>query len=404
MIRQMLSRVVLLISVFTAGVLSTHASGQERDDAFDTWLSALQDEAVGKGIGAETVRSAMAGVAPIKRVIELDRSQPEFTQTFGRYFTARVSQKRIERGRQLLTKHRALLEKVRARYGVQPRFLVSFWGLETNFGDYLGAFPLTGALATLAYDGRRSDFFRAQLLALLQIMDGGDVAYDAKGSWAGAMGQVQFIPTTFREYAVDFDGDRRRDLWANLQDIFGSAANYLSSVGWDGTKTWGREVRLPKGFDLELAGLGVQKSLTEWQALGVRRSDGRDLPKVDITGSVVLPAGHDGPVFMVYKNFRKIMVWNRSIFYALAVGHLADRIAGRSGPISRVSTDEKPMSRDQVMEMQGLLVGQGFGIGEPDGIIGSKTRAAIKSYQKQAGLPPDGHPNLQLLQHLRKSQ
>jgi membrane-bound lytic murein transglycosylase B len=218
------------------------------------------------------------------------------------------------------------------------------------------------------------------------------------------MGQVQFIPTTFREYAVDFDGDRRRDLWANLQDIFGSAANYLSSVGWDGTKTWGREVRLPKGFDLELAGLGVQKSLAEWQALGVRRRDGRDLPKVDIAGSVVLPAGHDGPVFMVYKNFRKIMVWNRSIFYALAVGHLADRIAGRSGPISRVATDEKPMSRDQVMEMQGLLVGKGFGIGEPDGIIGSKTRAAIKSYQKQAGLPPDGHPNLQLLQHLRQSQ
>lgn len=402
--RRTICRIALLACMAAASLSGSSAFGQGQDDDFTAWLSALQDEAVGKGIRAKTVTSAMAGVEPIQRVIELDRRQPEFTQTFSRYFTTRVSPQRIERGRQMLRKHRALLEKVRARYGVQPRFLVSFWGLETNFGEYLGAFPLTGALATLAYDSRRSDFFRGQLLALLQVMDAGDVAYDAKGSWAGAMGQLQFIPTTFRDYAVDFDGDRRRDLWNNLADIFGSAANYLSSVGWDGTKTWGREVRLPKSFDLTLADLAVQKPLAEWQALGVRRSDGRDLPKVDITGSIVLPGGHAGPAFIVYKNFRKIMVWNRSIFYAIAVGHLADRIAGRAGAVGRIATDEQPMSRDQVMEMQALLTRKGFGSGEPDGIIGSKTRAAIKSYQKKAGLPPDGYPDLQLLHHLRQSR
>lgn len=369
---------------------------------FSTWLDGVRREARAAGISEATLDATLSDVAPLARVIELDRRQPEFTQTFWAYLDKRIDTRRVERGRALLGEHHTLLQAVRARYGVQPRFLVAFWALESNFGDYTGGFSVIDALATLAFDERRGAFFRTQLMDALRIVEDGDIAPKAmQGSWAGAMGQVQFIPSTFLRHAVDFDGDGRRDLWRSLPDIFASAANYLRAVGWNGGQTWGREVRLPDGFDPGLADLKIRKSLAEWQRLGVRRIDGRDLPVADMRGAVVLPAGLAGPAFLVYGNFDAILRWNRSILYAIAVGHLADRLVGLPPLQSARPALEQPLSRAQVAEMQDLLAALGYDPGEPDGVVGGRTRDAIKAFQRQADLAADGYPTIDLLDALR---
>jgi membrane-bound lytic murein transglycosylase B len=372
---------------------------------FPSWLEGLRQEARAKGIREATLHEALDNLEPIPRVIELDRRQPEFTQTFWRYLDSRVTEARIERGRTLLETHKDLLDRIEMRYGVQPRFLIAFWGLETNFGDYLGSFPVIGSLATLAYDPRRSDFFRAELLAALSIIDEGSIsAPNMLGSWAGAMGQTQFMPSTFVRFAVDADGDGRRDIWFSLPDVFASAANFLSESGWQRDKTWGREVRLPPDFDLELTGLEVEKSLTAWQIIGVRKSNGEDLPGVNAKGSVILPAGHNGPAFLVYNNFHTILQWNRSDLYAIAVGYLADRIDGGSPLLASRPDSDEPLSRDQAKKIQELLAAQGYDPGPVDGVIGSQTRRAIKEFQRTARLPADGYPTPELLEILGKSK
>jgi membrane-bound lytic murein transglycosylase B len=222
-----------------------------------------------------------------------------------------------------------------------------------------------------------------------------------KGSWAGAMGQLQFMPSTFAAYAVDADGDDRKDIWGSLPDVFSSAANYLSEVGWQGDRTWGREVRIPADFDLDLASMSVRKTLAEWQALGVRRANGADLPIVEgMEGSILLPAGWQGPAFLVYENFRNILVWNRSNYYAIAVGHLADRLIGLPGLTAARPESDRAMSRDEVLEMQRRLNALGFDAGKPDGMVGPATRAAVRAYQKAADLPADGYPTPALLESL----
>ena len=237
-------------------------TAQQADADFQRWLGDLKAEALGRGISEATLDAALRDVSPIPRVLEKDRSQREFTLTFTRYMRSSITDSRVGRARALLEKHRALLERVQAKYGVQPRFLVSFWGLESNFGDHTGGFSVIGALATLAHDSRRSAFFRGELLNALRILDEGHIAVDRmSGSWAGAMGQLQFIPSTFVNFAVDFDGDGKRDIWNSLPDIFASAANYLSQEGWRGDETWGREVNLPPGFDYSQASLKISKPL-----------------------------------------------------------------------------------------------------------------------------------------------
>ncbi|MEE8454071.1 MAG: lytic murein transglycosylase [Limibaculum sp.] len=371
--------------------------------AFEAWLEGVKRDAATAGISETTIETALAGIAPIERVLELDRKQPEFTQTFWAYLDRAVSAQRIERGRRMLAKHRALLERVRGKYNVQPRYLVAFWGLESDFGRYTGGYSVIGALATLAHDERRSAFFRTQLMDALRILDQGHIApKNMQGSWAGAMGQLQFMPSTFTSYAVDFDGDGRRDIWTDLPDVFASAAHYLSSIGWRGDEIWGREVRLPAGFDWELASLRVRKPIAEWRRLGVRGGDGSELPRAEISGAIVLPAGHKGPAFLVYGNFDKIMNWNRSVLYAVAIGHLSDRLAGRGSLLAARPAQEKPLSRAQVEEMQSLLVDLGFDPGKPDGVVGSKTRAALRAFQRQAKMAPDGYPTAELLAGLRQ--
>ena len=370
--------------------------------AFAAWLADFRAEALARGISPATLERTLTGLEPLPVALARDRRQPEFRLTLDGYLRRTVTDKRIARGRELLGRHRALLEKVRARWGVQPRFLVAFWALESNFGDYTGDFPVIPAVATLAFDPRRGDFFREQLHHALRIVDGGHIAPERMtGSWAGAMGQLQFIPSTFTGYAVDFDGDGRRDLWTSLPDIFASAANYLAASGWDGARTWGREVLLPEGFDWRQAGRGGARPLARWQDLGVRRADGRDLPQVDIEGAVLVPAGHRGPAFMVYGNYRATLAWNNSSLYALAIGHLADRIAGGGPLVTKRDYREEPLRRSDIEEMQRLLTRLGHDPGGVDGLAGRQTRAALRAFQAAEGQPADGHPSAEALAALR---
>lgn len=384
-------------------VLQGSAAAQsDLDKNFQRWLIEFRAEALSLGISKRTVDRALTGLTPNPRIIKLDRKQPEFTQTVWGYLDKRVTKRRIERAQNLFRKHKDLLLSVQRRYGVQPRYLVAFWGLETNFGDYTGKLSVVRSLATLAYDPRRKGYFRKELIAVLRIIDQGDMKSNVQGSWAGAMGQSQFMPSTFQRYAVDMDGDGRRNLWTSLPDVFGSSANFLSSVGWQNDQTWGREVKLPKGFNVELSGLHIRKPISEWQGMGVRKAGGGNLPEVDIEASLVLPAGYLGPAFLVYTNFRKIMIWNRSINYALAVGHLSDRIAGKGKFIAKRFPDLAPLSRKQVLEIQHALNAKGFSVGQPDGVIGPMSRSGIKSFQKSANLPPDGFASHALLKFLRR--
>ncbi|WP_282608306.1 lytic murein transglycosylase [Pelagibius sp. Alg239-R121] len=389
---------------------SAQAQTQTQDQApatdqnFSVWLAALKQEALSKGISQGVLDSALKEVEPLARVIELDRRQPEFTLTFWTYLNRAVNEKRVEKARGLMAKHASLLAKTEKKYGVQARFLVSFWGLESNFGSHTGGFSVITALTTLAYDERRSAFFRAQLLDALKIIDSGDIApAQMSGSWAGAMGQVQFIPSTFRGHAVDADGDGRRDLWNSHPDIFASAANFLSNLGWDDSETWGREVRLPSNFDLELVGFEHKKPIGDWQKMGVRRADGRDLPSAAIEGSLVLPSGHKGPAFLVYGNFRATLKWNNSILYAIAVGHLADRIAGKGKLLTEAPENETPLRRSEIEEIQALLNRLGHDVGKPDGVAGRQTRAGIKAFQRKSEMPADGYPDSDLLKRLRSA-
>ena len=324
--------VTFAVAAMLAVIVGTGATLPAAADngPFDTWLAGVREEARALGVSDETLNVALSGVSPIPRVIELDRGQPEVTITFAQYMDRVVTRKRIAKGREKYDANSGILSQVTEMYGVPGRFIVALWGIETNFGSYTGGFSVIAALATLAHDGRRSAYFRKELLAALQILDAGHIAPDAmKGSWAGAMGQSQFMPTSFQRFAVDFDGDGRRDIWTTRPDVFGSAANYLSGSGWRPGETWGREVRLPANFDSALISMDVIKPLGTWQTLGVRRADGRDLPLADMTASLVLPGGDGGPAFLVYENYRTILKWNRSHYFAMAVGHLADSIGNR---------------------------------------------------------------------------
>jgi membrane-bound lytic murein transglycosylase B len=311
-------------------LVATPDRAREGAESFQDWLSALRDDARARQISPETLDRALGGVEFLERVIELDRGQPEFTMTFAQYRDRIVTESRVRRGRSKLREHRRLLEEIRDRYGVQPRFLVALWGIESDFGRRTGSFPVIDALATLAYDGRRGAFFRGELLEALAILDEGHVEREAMlGSWSGAMGQPQFIPSSFRRFAVDHDGDARRDIWRSVPDVLASAANYLASNGWRGDLIWGRPVRLPADLDPALLGRGKDRSLERWQQLGVRRADGSDLPRAAVAGSIVLPDGPGGPAFLVYANYTALLRWNRSDFFATTVGLFSDRIAGR---------------------------------------------------------------------------
>lgn len=297
---------------------------------FSTWLVGVRQDALAAGIKPPTLDRALTGLHPIARVLELDRKQPERTLSFAEYMERVVTASRIDTARRRLAENRPLLDEIGARYGVQPRFIVALWGIESDFGRLTGGFPVVGALATLAYDGRRSAFFRKELLNALKILDHGDIAPEAMiGSWAGAMGQSQFMPSSYLSYAVNWRGDGRRDIWNRKEDVFASIANYLSRVGWHGDQNWGDEVKLPAAFDRSLAGIEAGRPLAEWRRLGLRSRDGGELPSGAGSAALVFPGGGEGPALLVYDNFRTVLKWNNSLFFASAVGYLADSMEQR---------------------------------------------------------------------------
>ncbi|MDY6797987.1 MAG: lytic murein transglycosylase, partial [Pseudomonadota bacterium] len=340
---------------------------------FQSCVAGLKDKALQAGISPKTTDEVLSSVTFLDRVIELDRRQPEFTTTFADYLGKRVNEARISKGRELLREHRELLDRVTRATGVPGPYLVAFWGLETNFGSYFGKMPVPSSLATLACDPRRSTFFTEQLMAALRIIEEGSITPDQmEGSWAGAMGHVQFMPTVFLKYAVDADGDGRRDLWNSLPDAMMSAGRFLESMGWDGDYRWGREVVLPAGFDYSKAD-GRRLPLEAWRQMGITDAFGNPLAREPIEAELIVPAGHRGPAFLVYHNFDVIMGWNRSEFYAIAVGHLADRIAGAGGLQNPPPEDLPALSRDQIIQLQETLNELGYDSGKADGIMGSAT-------------------------------
>ena len=318
---------VMLVTSVPASAADGHA--------FAVWLDALRQEALSRGISQATVTAALTHVELIPRVIERDRKQPEFTQTLDEYLQRRVTDEIVGKGRALLIENRALLEKIQAQYQVQPRFLVALWGIETKYGEYTGGYEVIPALVTLAYDDRRKDKFREELFYALEIIDRGDIKMsEMMGSWAGAMGQTQFMPSVFHKYAVDYDGDGLRDIWWSLPDVLGSAANYLHNIGWNGSEGWGLAVQLPPGFDSSLANPfdhkhgDMSKTMAEWEALGVRTRYGTPLPDPDQRATLILPDGPDGTPYLVTGNFEVLLGWNPAFLFAVTVGTLADRIGG----------------------------------------------------------------------------
>jgi len=372
--------------------------------SFGECISRMKVLARSGGISDRTVSQVLDKVKHIPRVIELDRRQPEFTQTFSGYFNTRINDERIKRGRALLAQYRTLLDRIQLETGIPAQYLVSFWGLETNYGGYFGDWLVTDSLATLACDPRRSAFFTQELLNAMRILDAGDIAHERMiGSWAGAMGHMQFMPSTFLGYAKDIDGDGRRDLWGSIPDAMGSAANFLRQLGWTPGLDWGQEVRLPPSFDYGLAGRDHMLSLAAWAKLGVATTSGAPVASTEQKFALLVPSGHQGPAFLVSKNFHVIMRWNRSEFYALSVGHLADRIAGAAALHRIPPADTDKISREQVRQLQLDLSALGIDAGEADGVLGSTTRKAISRFQQKTQRIADGHLDIALLTAIRQA-
>jgi membrane-bound lytic murein transglycosylase B len=366
--------------------------------SFAQWLAKFRQQALDAGIQPAVFDQAFAGVSPDEAVVKADNSQPEFTRPVWEYLDGAISAARVRRGQAMLNEHATTLAAIEQAYGVDRQALVAIWGMESSFGQFTGDKSVIRSLASLAYEGRRPAFAQTQLLAALQILQHGDVpSSQLLGSWAGAMGQTQFIPSTYNHYAVDFDGDGRRNIWTSPADALASAANYLRSSGWQQGQPWGVEVTLPEGFDYALADADIRKPLSEWRTLGVKNLP---LNFAQARASLLLPAGYRGPAFLVLDNFRAILKYNNSTSYALAVGLLSERLLGGGQVLAKWPRDDLPLSRAQRIVLQEQLSSKGFNPGGVDGIIGANSRKAIRSYQQSLGWPADGYPNQALLQKL----
>ena len=320
-----------LVTLSLCTVLAFTIPAHAQEQSFEAWLDTFRAEAMAKGISKTLLDAAFQDTRPIPQIIKYDRAQPEFTLTLQQYLDQMVPPVMVKWARQRYGENRQLLEKITGKYDVQSRFLVALWGIESRFGRFTGNHKVIDALATLAYDERRDDFFRNELLDALRIAEDGHMELeDMKGSWAGAMGQTQFMPSVFTAYATDYEGDGRVDIWNSKGDVFASSANYLSQIGWRGDETWGRKVTLPKaGIAEVLIGLEVKQPLAAWHRLGVTRANGAPLPKADLEASLITLDDGEGPSYLVYNNFHAILTWNRSLKFAVAVGTLADAIVGR---------------------------------------------------------------------------
>ncbi|MBC7940705.1 MAG: lytic murein transglycosylase [Chitinophagaceae bacterium] len=383
-------------------VTQTATAEASLQPSFAAWVANFAATARTAGIGEETLRAAFSEVRYLPRVVELDRAQPEFTRTVWDYLDRTVTPLRIAMGQNKLSQVRGEADAAAARYGVPPEIVVAIWGMESSYGVNTGDISTIEALATLGFDGRREDWARGQLLAALKILQTGDIdRTHMMGSWAGAMGQTQFLPSSFLAYAVDADGDGRRDIWNSMADVMASTANFLARSGWQADQSWGVEVRLPPGFDAGRADPSVRQPANQWAAEGVQAIDGTSLPHL-ADAMVLLPAGASGPAFLVSANFRAILKYNNSTSYALAVSLLAQGLAGGPGVQAAWPRSLQTLDRGQMLALQTALNERGFASGTPDGMMGPATRSALRRFQRSLGLAADGYPTLGLLQRLQE--
>jgi len=391
------------------GGRSTGGSGYRAPDpaprpvpnaGWDAWVDGFKGRAAGRGISQTTLDAAFRGAGFLPEVVEKDRNQTEFTRTLEDYLNIAASDERVSLGRQKFAQYASTLSAIEGRYGVEGHVVAAVWGLESFFGTRRGNVPVVSALSTLAYDGRRGEFFEGQLTAALKILQAGDISVAGMtGSWAGAMGHTQFIPTSYLAYAVDFTGDGRRDIWnEDPTDALASTAAYLQRSGWTKGLPWGMEVTVPGGFDAGSLGRGKGKSAAEWQALGVQAAGGGTLAG----GSIIAGGnGGGGPYFLLTQNFATILRYNNAQNYAIGVGHLSDRLLGRGAVQASFGPDAAGMTKADRQELQRLLTAKGFDTEGSDGVIGAKTKAAISAYEASAGLPVTGEPSMALLRRLR---
>ncbi len=398
--------------MLAGGLLVLDANGQparaleDRRSAgapFAQWVSGLWPEARARGVSRATFERAFQGVAPDRTIAASNNAQPEFTRAIWDYLDKAISAARVRNGRYKVRAYRSTLDRIEAQYGVSKYVLAAIWGMESAYGRFIGGQYVVRSLATLGYRGRRRAFGRKQVLAALEMMQRGEVSRARfVGSWAGALGQTQILPSQFLQHAVDFDGDGRRDLWGTPGDALASAAALLKALGWQAGEPVLDEVRLPQKFDYALADIASFKSIADWRSLGVRRADGVRFARLERSAAIILPAGARGPAIMVYRNFHVVRRYNISTAYALGIGHLANRLRGAAPLRGKWPRRGPRLSVSQIEELQRLLVARGFDTGGVDGRLGPKTRRAVARFQRKAGLRADGYPTPELLEHLRE--
>lgn len=390
--------VLVLVALLSVGMVETSLANSAE------FVRGLWPMAEARGVSRQAFEASFAGYSMIPKVLKLTQKQPEFTQTVGQYMAKRVTDAQAAKGRAMRAEWAHTLAGAEKRWGVQPEIVLAIWGMETNFGSFMGGENTIYALATLTEGGYRADYFRGELLTALRIVSDGHVRpRDMVGSWAGAMGHTQFMPSSFMRYAVDYNGDGRKDIWNSVQDALGSTANYLKAFGWRPGETWGYEVHLPHGFDYAGARQIDSAPIGQWQRqFGITRSNGKPFPRSSDMARLYMPAGARGPTFLLLPNFDVIKHYNNSNSYALAVGHLADRILGAGDFISPWPANDYALNDEQKVQLQTLLGRKGFHVGAADGAIGPKTRAAVIAYQRQVGLPADGFVSGRLLDRLKR--
>ena len=399
-----LAKITLLAAttaLFTGPALApSYAQGAD----FQACLETIKAEAMRQGVSAGLADRAFQGLTPDQKVVDLDSRQPEFSLTYARYVGASVTPERIVKGQQKMAQNCPLLDALQAEYGVPPQYIMAFWGMETNYGSYMGDFQVVRSVATLGCMTKRTVFFSNETVQALRILTLNHMTREQmRGSWAGAMGNMQFMPSTFMKWGVDRDGNGKVDLWNSLPDAFASAANFLRGIGFRPGLPSSEEVVLPPGFPLDQADTTIEKPVRSWAAMGVKKAGGAPLPNVDDPAAIILPAGFRGPAFILYPNFKAVMNWNRSTLYALAIGILARQIAGGPPVMQAPPADDEPLSRDTVIDMQNRLTRLTLYTDEIDGLLGPKTRSAVRLFQKQIGLPADGHPTPDVVRRLQEA-
>ncbi len=408
MIASVLPIAAALAVLFAGGTSTQAADTQAKHNcrntiSFNRWLTNFRQQAVESGISRRTVARALNGMTYDRGVIRRDRGQSFFAQSFWSFQKKLARQYRVNNARRMIKQHRALFKRAERQFGVPPQVITGFWALESDFGKGMGKLSVLRSLTTLAYDCRRGEMFTAELMAALRLIDSGDLRpAEMIGSWAGELGQTQFLPTYYEKHAIDYDGDGRRNLFRSIPDIIGSSANYIKAKGWQAGQPWLQEVRVPARMNWSQASLEIEHPRKQWAKWGVRRADGRSLPMDEMPASLLLLMGRNGPAFLVYPNFRVYTEWNKSLNYATTAAYLATLISG-APRLSAGRATVEVMDRRQLKEVQLLLTRRGLDVGPIDGKLGSRTRAGVRQAQIQFGLPADSYPSRHLLAQLRRA-